>query len=75
MSTETIDADELRALRRVADCAREARARQRSYYATRTGLALYAAKNAEADLDRALADLDVLRDEASAALPKEAPHA
>lgn len=66
MSIEPIDADELRALRRVADCAREARDRQRAYYATRFGVALFAAKNAEADLDRALADLDVLRDEARA---------
>lgn len=66
MSIEPIDADELRALRRVADCAREARARQRSYFAARTGMALFVAKNAEADLDRALADLAVLRDEARA---------
>lgn len=66
MSIEPIDADELRALRRVADCAREARARQRAYYASRMGAALYAAKAAEADLDRALADLDAIRDETRA---------
>ena len=66
MSIETIDADELRALRRVADTASEARARQRSYFAARTGMALFAAKNAEADLDRALADLAVIRNEARA---------
>lgn len=63
---ETVDADELRALRRVADTAKEARDRQRDYYATRFGVALFAAKNAEADLDRALADLAAVRDEARA---------
>ncbi len=63
---ETVDADELRALRLVADTAKEARDRQRDYYATRFGVALFAAKHAEADLARALADLAAVRDEARA---------
>lgn len=70
MSVEPVDSDTLRALLRVAETAKEARARQRSYYATRTGMALFAAKSAEADLDRALADLDAARrDENQPRLP------
>lgn len=57
---------EILALQRVASAALEARKRQRTYFARRTAFALAEARNAEADLDHALLDLDGVRAEAAA---------
>ena len=57
---------EQNALLNVAVAAKEARARQRSYYAARSAWTLAAAKAAEADLDRALLDLEAVREDTRA---------
>ena len=54
-------ADEQYALLRVERAAREARRRQKAWYAMRSDRNLYAAKDAERDLDKELRKLDDLR--------------